>query len=418
MHRHRFAVLTALLALAAVTSPAAAVEPAGTGSSGRIAAAGSGLQVAVEPAIGTVGVVSAVVYALEDDVVAIVAEVKNNTSLRRVGTTVRVRFLDAADQDLGVTYSDQIRVGRLAYGARSPFWIELVPPDGTETLVVDIGTQGMATSTRAGGALTLRPTGSFVEGDMRIWTATLTNPNAFAISLPSTYITTYDADGEVVDAWLSGGIDELAAGASVDLEIPLFDDPAAVRADFVAEATRTGTSSYVTSWNNYFDDLGNSTFRDDVEWLAAERITGGCGAGRYCPTRDVRRDEMAAFLARALGLTGEAPDAFTDDEGNTHEANIDRIAAEGITGGCGGTNYCPAASVKRDQMASFLARALELTGSAPNAFSDDTGNTHEANIDRIAQAGITGGCGGGKYCPSADVTRGQMAAFLRRAFED
>jgi hypothetical protein len=34
------------------------------------------------------------------------------------------------------------------------------------------------------------------------------------------------------------------------------------------------------------------------------------------------------------------------------------------------------------------------------------------------QAGITGGCGGGKYCPDSNVTRGQMAAFLRRAFQD
>ena len=124
-----------------------------------------------------------------------------------------------------------------------------------------------------------------------------------------------------------------------------------------------------------------------------------------------------SFLARALELTGPAPNAFTDDNGNTHEANINRLAASGITSGCGPNLYCPGASVRRDQMASFLARALELTGPAPNAFTDDNGNTHEANINRLKAAGVTDGCGGTKYCPTANVTRGQMAAFLRRAFE-
>jgi hypothetical protein len=57
-----------------------------------------------------------------------------------------------------------------------------------------------------------------------------------------------------------------------------------------------------------------------------------------------------------------------------------------------------------------------LSGAAPDAFTDDNGNLHETNINLVAKAGITTGCGGGKYCPSALVTREQMAAFLRRAF--
>jgi hypothetical protein len=33
-------------------------------------------------------------------------------------------------------------------------------------------------------------------------------------------------------------------------------------------------------------------------------------------------------------------------------------------------------------------------------------------VEALAAAGITGGCGGGLYCPEAAVTRGQMAVFL------
>ncbi len=33
-------------------------------------------------------------------------------------------------------------------------------------------------------------------------------------------------------------------------------------------------------------------------------------------------------------------------------------------------------------------------------------------VEALASAGITGGCGGGLYCPNSPVTRGQMAVFL------
>jgi hypothetical protein len=68
-------------------------------------------------------------------------------------------------------------------------------------------------------------------------------------------------------------------------------------------------------------------------------------------------------------------------------------------------------------MAGFLSRALNLTGTPPDAFTDDNGLTLERSINRLAAAGITGGCGPGLYCPTKFVTRGQMAAFLRRAFQ-
>ena len=36
------------------------------------------------------------------------------------------------------------------------------------------------------------------------------------------------------------------------------------------------------------------------------------------------------------------------------------------------------------------------------------------DVEAVAAAGVTTGCGGGKYCPDANVTRGQMAAFMNR----
>jgi len=66
-------------------------------------------------------------------------------------------------------------------------------------------------------------------------------------------------------------------------------------------------------------------------------------------------------------------------------------------------------------MATFLVRALDLPVAETDHFSDDDGSAHEAAINALATAGVTGGCGADSYCPSQAVTRGQMATFLARA---
>ena len=60
-----------------------------------------------------------------------------------------------------------------------------------------------------------------------------------------------------------------------------------------------------------------------------------------------------------------ATDRFVDDNGSIFEADINRIAAAGITLGCAANLFCPADPVLRDQMASFLARANRLTPIVP-----------------------------------------------------
>jgi hypothetical protein len=166
-----------------------------------------------------------------------------------------------------------------------------------------------------------------------------------------------------------------------------------------------------------FRDIGQSTFIDDILWLADSGITQGCALERFCPTASVTREQMASFIARALALPAAAGDFFTDDTGSPHEPDINRLASAGITLGCtaDGESYCPTQLVYRDQMASFLARALDLPATAQDFFADDTGSPHEADINRFAAAGITNGCAPGQYCPGMPVLREQMAAFLHRA---
>jgi hypothetical protein len=173
-----------------------------------------------------------------------------------------------------------------------------------------------------------------------------------------------------------------------------------------------------------FNDVpATHLFFADIEWLASERITLGCNPPAntdYCPDARVTRGQMAAFLDRALALA-DGPDAFVDDDGTVFEANINALAAAGITKGCNpptNNRYCPGSSVTRGQMAAFLGRALDLPAGVGDTFVDDDTSIFESNIEALAASGITKGCNppvNDKFCPTAPVTRGQMAAFLHRA---
>ena len=167
-----------------------------------------------------------------------------------------------------------------------------------------------------------------------------------------------------------------------------------------------------------FSDVANSIFVDEITWLEAAGITGGCNATQFCPKANVLRGQMAAFLGRALDLPATGTDYFIDDETSQFEFDINRLAAAGITGGCGPQKFCPGFSVSRGQMASFLVRALDLPSTGTDYFDDDDGSIHEDDINALRAAGITGGCAPNAYCPGASVTREQMASFLYRAFSE
>jgi hypothetical protein len=108
-----------------------------------------------------------------------------------------------------------------------------------------------------------------------------------------------------------------------------------------------------------FSDIATSTFIDDIHWLFYQGITGGCGGGRFCPRSAVTRVQMAQFLVRAFHHPSTTNDFFTDDDdGKTGESSINALAAAGLTGGCATRKYCPTTNVTREQMAAFLHRAL------------------------------------------------------------
>ena len=185
----------------------------------------------------------------------------------------------------------------------------------------------------------------------------------------------------------------------------------------LATTVATGNPAVAVGLSGAFTDDDGSVHEADINAIAEAGITTGCGPNFYCPALTVTRDQMATFLARALDLESVASGPFSDTAGNIHAGNINAIATAGVTTGCTPSLFCPTLPVTRDQMATFLVRALELPPTATIPFTDLGGTSHSADIAAIAVAGITTGCGGTNYCPFNPVTRAQMASFLTRAFQ-
>jgi uncharacterized protein YkwD len=173
------------------------------------------------------------------------------------------------------------------------------------------------------------------------------------------------------------------------------------------------------SGDGLFWDDDDSIFEADIEKLAAAGITNGCNPptnNRFCPNDYLTRGAMAAMMVRALGLTANDGTDFVDDNNSVFEADIEKLATAGITKGCNppvNDRYCPDNNLTRGEMAAMIVRALDLTTITNIEFYDD-----DTDIEKLATASITKGCNppaNDNYCPYDRVTRGEMAAFLVRA---
>jgi subtilisin family serine protease len=131
---------------------------------------------------------------------------------------------------------------------------------------------------------------------------------------------------------------------------------------------------------------------------------------------------LARVLDQGGVLPASAPDAFRDDDGTPHERAIDRLAAVGVVQGTGDGRFRPNASVTRAQMASFLDRSLQRLLDrplpAPDAgFRDVPPGPHRRSVDVVAGLDIAKGTSATTYRPLAAVTRAQMASFLARTLD-
>jgi len=209
--------------------------------------------------------------------------------------------------------------------------------------------------------------------------------------------------------------------------------------------------------DSFADVPRSQPFYKKIETLLHNGITTGCTATTYCPGSTVARDAMAIFVAKGIAGGGElvpvagavGASAYNCSGGGvslfTDVAPTDAfckhvhfLAAQNVTLGCNGTQYCPGQVITRDAMASFIAKAIvapaggagvPVSGSGPSGtYSCDPGSAHVhfsdvpatnpfcKHIHFLWANGIVEGCTPTTYCPTQPVARDAMAKFIANGF--
>ena len=133
---------------------------------------------------------------------------------------------------------------------------------------------------------------------------------------------------------------------------------------------------------------------------------------------DIRQGSEPARIETAY----EGSDWFADDNANTHEANINRIAELGVTVGCSTEPawFCPNRPVSRAEMAAFMLRAVgesQPTPSRGHTFEDvPDGVWYTKFVHALAERGVDLGQNG-RWRPTEPLTRLEMAHWVTRMFE-
>jgi hypothetical protein len=103
---------------------------------------------------------------------------------------------------------------------------------------------------------------------------------------------------------------------------------------------------------------------------------------------------LALFGLLAVALPAAASDSFRDvGTSSPHHEAVRDLADAGITQGCRPGEYCPRDSVRRDQMASFLSRALPRSGFADGP-ADLVADNDWAGVPATASVRMPGDSGG------------------------
>ena len=170
----------------------------------------------------------------------------------------------------------------------------------------------------------------------------------------------------------------------------------------------------------------------DPQWRFVEAVDNvnvqGCAPGNFCPGWTITREQMAVFLLKARFGANYVPAPCVVPPFNDVPLSswycpwIRELVTFGVTAGCGSGSYCPTAPVTREQMAVFLLRMREGPAYVPQActapmFNDVPCSSGFARwINELVRRAVTAGCGGGNYCPTQGNTRGQMSVFVGTAF--
>ena len=172
---------------------------------------------------------------------------------------------------------------------------------------------------------------------------------------------------------------------------------------------------------NAFRDVEEDSYYEiPVAWAVGMGITNGTGGGKFSPGKTCTREQVVTFLWRAMGCpepTG-TNNPFKDVPADAYYTEAVLWAVEkGITNGKSKTKFGVGDPCTRGQVVTFLWRAEgePEPSSAANPFKDVSETDYFYKAVLWAvENGITKGASKTKFSPTNTCTRGQVVTFLYR----
>ncbi|OAH54488.1 hypothetical protein AWH48_07775 [Domibacillus aminovorans] len=185
---------------------------------------------------------------------------------------------------------------------------------------------------------------------------------------------------------------------------------------FIATAaTATLVASAVTpAFAAGFTDVSDR-YKEAVDYLVEQEITNGISETKYGTAQTITRVDAAVLIAKALDLNVEnAKDAgFTDVPGRA-VSYVNALKQEGIINGKTATTFGSSQNITRGEMALIIARAYDLEGNKANLAFTDVSDRYDEAVAALVDNKVTFGKTETKFGTNDSVTRGEFALFLYR----
>lgn len=197
----------------------------------------------------------------------------------------------------------------------------------------------------------------------------------------------------------------------------------------IAVIKRNTNSVYtIISTKKTFKDLQKQWAKQDIEVLASKTIIAGYSKNLYSPWRNITRGDLAAYIARGLGLGTSYAKLFKDTNTTMpYAGDLSAAASAGIIGGFSNGTFKPKAYATREEVAAIMVRALHYAGK-DTSISDEEVSYYLNNfkdkgkiavwarkdVATAVKNGVLGGFQDKTFKPKDNTTRAQGAAMIRR----
>ncbi len=215
---------------------------------------------------------------------------------------------------------------------------------------------------------------------------------------------------------IGGAEAQVSGNGSISYTIPALG---AVRFEITPENSMDFSA---LSTETFVDLNGYAWAREQIEDLRAKGIVNVRSYQSFAPGEKITRGELAMFLVRTLGLTGNATESFADVPADAEYAKEIAIGKQhGILNGIGDNKYNPEAEITRQDLMTIIARGMQLSGAGADlsAFSDADSIADYARdyVAAMVQSGLVKGNADGTLNPRGNTTRAEAAVIMQRIIE-